>query len=421
MPMILALLVTSLGFATLIYVQGATSPPVIYGVYYAGTLSLVYLVVRVWLPHADAMLLPLVTLLTGLGLVMIFRLSQDIEAIENLATTQSVWILVGSGALLFIALFFRNYEVLFGYKYLFALAAVVLVGLTLTPLGTTVNGARLSVEIGSVNFQPSVFARIALVIFFAGYLADKRELLAATSRSFLGMQIPRLKYFGPVLLVWAGSLALMVLQNDLGSGLLFFAVPILMMYAATGRIAYVILGGGLFAVGSYAAYEVFGRVQERVQVWLDPRAYSDDQGYQILQSLYNISDGGVLGTGLGGGFSHTIPEVQTDFIFSTIASELGLIGAAGVLMVFLIFIYRGIKVSLLAGDSASKLLAYGLSTMFAIQTFIIIGGVLKAIPLTGITLPFVSYGGSSVVGNFILTGLLLVVSERAGKQAGGRR
>ena len=419
LPMVLALLVTTLGFATLIFAQETTSPPLIYGAYYAGTLFAVYVVVRLWLPHADALLLPIVTFLTGIGLVMIFRLTYDLPGAQNLTITQAIWILVGSAALLFTIFFFRNYERLFDYKYLFAFAAFALIALTFTPFGYAVNGARLWVRFGPVNFQPSEFARIALVIFFAGYLAEKRDVMAATSRTILGVQLPPLKYFGPVALVWAASVGLLVLEKDLGSSLLFFAVPLLMLYVATGRTAYLIIGGGLFAVGSFAAYLLVGRVQVRVETWLDPWKYADGIGFQILQSLFNIADGGITGTGLGAGYSQTIPEVQTDFIFSAIASELGLIGATAVLLAFLAFVYRGIKISMLTEDPASKLLAFGLASTLAIQTIIIVGGVTKAIPLTGITLPFISYGGSSVVGSFILTGLLLVISEKAGKKLVG--
>ena len=417
--MILALLITTLGFATLIFAQGATSPPLIYGAYYAGTLFALYLGVRLILPHSDVLLLPLVTLLTGLGLVMIFRLTYNVDGKEGLAITQAVWILIGSGAMFLLVLFFRNYHRLFDYKYLLAAVAVLLIASTFTPLGYEVNGARLWVSLGPVGFQPSEFARIALIIFFAGYLADTRDLLAATSRTILGVQIPALKYFGPVALVWAASLGLLVFEKDLGSSLLFFAVPLLMLYTATGRIAYVLLGTVLFSVGSFLAFLTFDHVKVRVRSWLDPWAYPDTDGFQILQSIFNIADGGLLGTGLGAGFAQTIPEVETDFVFSAVASELGLLGATAVLLAFLAFVYRGTKIALLAEDDASKLLAFGLTAMFAIQTLVIVGGVTKAIPLTGITLPFVSYGGSSVVGNFILTGLLLLISERAGRREGG--
>jgi cell division protein FtsW (lipid II flippase) len=414
--MILALLITTLGFATLIFAQGATSPPLVYGAYYAGTLFALYLGIRLLLPHSDVLLLPLVTLLTGLGLVMIFRLTYNVEDKTGLAITQAVWILIGSGTMFMLVLFFRNYHRLFDYKYLLAVVAVLLIASTFTPLGYEVNGARLWVSLGPVGFQPSEFARIALIVFFAGYLAETRDLLAATSRTFLGVQIPALKYFGPVALVWTASLGLLVFEKDLGSSLLFFAVPLLMLYAATGRIAYVLLGTVLFSVGSFIAFLLFDHVKVRVRAWLDPWSYPDTDGFQILQSIFNIADGGLLGTGLGAGFAQTIPEVETDFVFSAIASELGLLGSTAVLLAFLAFVYRGIKIALLAEDDASKLLAFGLTAMFALQTLVIVGGVTKAIPLTGITLPFVSYGGSSVVGNFILTGLLLLVSERAGRR-----
>ncbi|CAN5777692.1 FtsW/RodA/SpoVE family cell cycle protein [soil metagenome] len=416
LPMVLALLVTAVGFATMVIVQEATSPPLIYGAYYAGIIIGIYLFVRIWLPHSDVLLLPIVTLLTGLGLVLIFRLTYNVEGVENLATDQALWILVGSVTMLAIVMFFRNYDRIFEYKYLFAVAAFVLMLLTFTPLGYEVNGARLWVDLGPVSFQPSEFARIALITFFAGYLAEKREVMTATSRTFLGIQIPSPKYFGPVAAIWALSLGLLVFEKDLGSSLLFFAVPLLMLYVATGRIAYLILGGLLFALGSFVAYLLFGHVQLRVRTWLDPWQDPNGDGFQIVQSLFNISDGGIFGTGLGAGFSQTIPEVQTDFIFATIANELGLMGATVVLLAFLIFTYRGIKISMLATDDASKLLAFGLTSMLAIQTLVIVGGATKTIPLTGITLPFVSYGGSSVVGSFILTALLLIISEKAGQR-----
>jgi cell division protein FtsW (lipid II flippase) len=408
-PITLALLITTLGFASLIFVQEANAPPLVYGAYYAGTMVALYFGVRLWLPHSDTLLLAIVTLLTGLGLVVIYRLTYEVPGVENLATTQAGWILVGSGALVVTVLLLRDYHRLFAYKYLLALVAVGLVASTFTPLGYEVNDARLWVQVGPVTFQPSEFARIALIVFFAGYLAEKRDLWAATSRSFMGVQLPALKYFGPIALVWAASLGLLVFEKDLGSSLLYFVVPLLMLYAATGRIAYVILGGLLFAVGSYVAYLAFSHVQQRVATWLDPWSDPNDSGFQITQSIFNIADGGITGSGLGEGFSQTIPEVETDFVFSTIASELGLLGATAILLVFL-----------LAQDDASKLLAFGLTATFAMQTLIIVGGVTKAIPLTGITLPFVSYGGSSVVGNFVLTGLLLVVSEKAGKRFAGK-
>lgn len=418
MPMVLALLTIALGFAILLLGKegGFVSPPFVYGGAYAGMMLGVYLIVRLWLPYADALLIPIVTMLTGLGLIMIYRLTFSQDNSEGLATTQVIWIMVGCAAMLFTIFLFRNYQRLLSYKYLLALGAFVLIGLTFTPLGKTINGARLWVEFGGFQFQPSEFARIALIIFFAGYLAEKRDVMAATSGSFLGIPIPPLKHFGPVAAVWAASLALLVFEKDLGSSLLFFIVPLLMLYVATGKIAYVLIGGLLFAGGSTASYFFFDHVQVRVSAWLDPWSQANGGGYQILQSIFAMSEGGLAGTGLGEGLAGRIPEVETDFIFSAVASELGLLGATALLMAFLVFVYRGFKIALYAPDDGSKLLAGGLTIMFALQTFVIVGGVTKLIPLTGITLPFVSYGGSSVVGNFILTGLLLVVSDRAGRR-----
>lgn len=418
MPMVLALLTIALGFAILLLGQegGFVSPPFVYGGAYAGMMLGVYLIVRLWLPYADALLIPIVTMLTGVGLIMIYRAGFSPGVPASLATTQVIWILVGCGALLFTIFLFRNYQRLLEYKYLMAFAAFALIGLTFTPLGYEVNGARLWVAITpSLGFQPSEFARIALIIFFAGYLAEKREVMAATSGSFLGIPIPPLKHFGPVAAVWAASLALLVFEKDLGSSLLFFIVPLLMLYVATGKIAYVLIGSLLFAGGSIASFFFFDHVRVRVDAWLDPWSQANGGGYQILQSIFAMSEGGIAGTGLGEGLAGRIPEVETDFIFSAVASELGLLGATALLMAFLVFVYRGLKIALYAPDDGSKLLAGGLTIMFALQTFVIVGGVTKLIPLTGITLPFVSSGGSSVVGNFILTGLLLVVSDRAGR------
>lgn len=418
MPMVLALLTIALGFAILLLGQQsqAVSPPFVYGGAYAGMMLGVYLIVRFWLPYADALLIPIVTMLTGVGLIMIYRLTFTENLSSQDATTQVIWIIVGCAGLLLTIFLFRNYQRLLDYKYLLAFAAFLLIASVSTPLGYEVNGARLWVSIGPVNFQPSEFARIALIIFFAGYLAEKREVLAATSGSFLGIPLPPLKHFGPVIAVWAASLGLLVFERDLGSSLLFFLVPLLMLYIATGRSAYLIIGGLFLSVGSVISYYLFGHVRVRVIAWLDPWSRPDTEGYQILQSIFAISEGGVAGTGLGNGLAGRIPEVQTDFIFSAVAAELGMLGATALLLAFLVFVYRGLKIALYTPDDGSKLLAGGLTIMFALQTFIIVAGVTKLIPLTGITLPFVSYGGSSVVGNFILTGLLLVISDRAGRR-----
>lgn len=415
-PMMLALIAVAVGFATLLVTQHVAAPPMIYGGAYLGTMCILYLAVRIALPHSDALLIPLVTLLTGVGLLMVYRLTYNVVGVQNLATTQVVWILVGSGALFLTILLFRDYQRLLNYRYLLALIALGLITSTIV-FGHEVNGAKLWLQIGPVSFEPSQLAQILLIMFFAKYLAEKREVMTVTTRRFLGLQIPSLKYFGPVVFVWLISVALLIFEKDIGFSLLFMAVSLLMMYTATGRITYVLLGTLLFVIGLPILYEVFTHVRVRIDSWLDPWSDPYATGFQILQSIFNISDGGITGTGLGQGFAQTIPDVQTDYVFSAIASELGFLGATVILLTFLMFAYRGMKIALLAQDSASKLLAGGLTMAFTLQTLIVVGGVTKAIPLTGLGLPFVSYGGTSVVSNFILTGFLLVISEQAGQKS----
>jgi cell division protein FtsW (lipid II flippase) len=276
-------------------------------------------------------------------------------------------------------------------------------------LGTTINGARLWVRVGSLSFQPGEIAKLMLIVFLAGYLRDKREVLAQG----------RPKDFGPLLLIWGGAMLVLVQTNDLGSALLYFGIFIGMLYVATGRLVFVLAGLGLFVAGAYAAYHAVPRVADRIAIWGDPWSRAQTEGYQLVQSTYSIGIGGFGGTGLGRGtFTTTegnpiIPFLNTDFIYAAIAQELGLIGAAALLLVYMLFALRGFRTALLAGDGFSKLLAAGLTFGFALQTFIILGGILRLIPLTGITLPFVSYGGSSVLANFVLLALLMLVSNRA--------
>jgi cell division protein FtsW (lipid II flippase) len=276
-------------------------------------------------------------------------------------------------------------------------------------IGTTVNGARLWIHFGSLQFQPGELAKLMLIVFLAGYLREKREVLAQG----------RPKDFGPLLVIWGGAMLVLVETNDLGSALLYFGIFLAMLYVATGRLAYVLIGAVLFVGGSAAAYTMIGHVRERVQIWIDPWPHVHTTGYQITQSLYSISNGGYGGAGLGKGTFTTpggtvlIPSANTDFIYSALAQELGLIGVSALLLVFMLFVARGMRIAMLADDGFSKLLAAGLTFSFALQTFIIVGGILRLIPLTGITLPFVSYGGSSVVANFVLLAGLLLVSNRA--------
>jgi cell division protein FtsW (lipid II flippase) len=284
--------------------------------------------------------------------------------------------------------------------------------------GSYVNGSKLWIHIGGFSIQPSEFAKIAIVIFLAGYLNDKKEMLSVPTAKLLGINIPAPKYFGPLVLMWVVSLALLVFMKDFGMSLLMLSLFVALLYMATSRLVYVVTGAVLFAVGAGFAYQFVGHVQERFQTWIDPWAHATTTGYQVLQSLFTIADGGLIGAGFGRGYllfgNHqpVVPYLQTDFIFTAIANEMGLLGSVALILCYLLFCWRGFTIAVWAPDGFSKLLAGGLATAFGLQTFIIIGGVTRLIPLTGVTLPFMSYGGSSIVANLMLVALLLMVSHR---------
>jgi len=401
-------MLTTIGFASVYIARQdvVSSASLLYAALFFALYLAAHLVARVTVPEADPYLLPMAGFLTAVGLTEIYRLNPDD------AFRQGRWILVGvAGFTVTLVLLRRDPRRLEDYKYLFGLAAIALLVLPALPgVGTTVNGARLWIDLGPLRFQPGEFAKIALIVFLAGYLRAKREVLAQG----------RLKDLGPLLLIWGGAMLVLIQTNDLGSGLLYFGIFLSMLYVATARLPYVIAGAALFVGGAAGIYRLVPRVRDRVENWLDPWSDAQGSGYQIIQSHYSIANGGFGGTGLGRGtFTTTdgeqlIPYVNTDFIYSALAQELGLVGAAALLLVFMLFVMRGFRVALLAQDGFSKLLAVGLTFGFALQTFIIVGGVLRVIPLTGITLPFVSYGGSSILANFVLLAGLLLVSHRAG-------
>jgi cell division protein FtsW (lipid II flippase) len=400
-------MLTGLGFAS-VYIARQdviSTGSLSYALFFFGLYLTAHVVARLTVPQADPYLLPMAALLTAFGLTEIYRLEPD-----N-AFRQGTWIVVGVAAFSATLLLLRHdYRILESYKYLFGLAAIGLLALPALPvIGRSVNGARLWVEAGGVRFQPGELAKIVLIVFLAGYLREKREVLAQG----------RLKDFGPLLAIWVGAMLVLIRTNDLGGSLLYFGIFLAMLYVATARAWFIAAGLTLFLAGSAVVYHFIPRVQDRVEVWLDPWADADGKGYQPIQALYSISNGGFGGTGFGKGtFENTgggelIPFIHTDFIFSALGQELGLVGAAALLLVYMLFCLRGFRIALLAEDGFSKLLAVGLTFGFALQTFIIVGGVLRLIPLTGITLPFVSYGGSSVVANFLLLAGLLLVSHRA--------
>lgn len=382
----------------------------VWGATFLALLLVAHLVVRRTLPLADPWLLPCAGLLTGLGITMVYRIKPE------LAGKQTAWFVVALGLLAAMVVFVRDHHVLERYKYVIGAGSVLALAITISPLGTTVNGSQLWIRIpGVIQIQPGEFAKIGIVIFLAAYLRENRELLS--------MKLSP-KHLGPLALFWLMSLGLLVLMNDFGTSLLFYGSFLLLVYVATGRAWYPLVGGAAFAAGSAFIYKTSGRIQERVDVWLDPWSRPDTTGYQPLQALFAMSDGGLLGRGLGQAYvvgengATLIPDAQTDFVFAVIADELGFVGAVGLLMLFVVFAWRGFAIAAACRDGYSKLLAFGLSAVFAMQAIIIVGGVVRLLPLTGQTLPFVSYGGSSLLANWVLVALLLMISHHAAVESG---
>jgi cell division protein FtsW (lipid II flippase) len=375
--------------------------------------AVTHVIVRRSSRAGDPLILPLAAALNAIGLAAIFRLAP-----EELAPAQVTWTVVGIACFIATLLLLPDYRVLARYKYVLGFTGLGLLLLPATPLGTEINGARLWIRIGGMSFQPGEIAKLCLVIFFAAYLAERKELLAIASRRVAGIHLPDIKHFGPLLVMWGVSLAVMFYEKDLGSSLLFFSIFLVMLYIATARLVYMAFGFLLFLAGAYIGYQVFAHVQVRVRVWLD--AFNPDliqnQSFQIVQSLFALATGGLFGTGWGQGRPGLIPEAPTDFIFSVIGEELGLLGTAAVLVSFLLLVARGLRIALHARNDFGQLLAAGLTVILGVQTFIILGGVTRLLPLTGITLPFMSYGGSSLLSNFILIGLLLRISHQSASE-----
>lgn len=409
-----ALLVTA-GFAAVFLQQDDLRQEIsdlslTYGAIFLGLCVALHVVIRFTLPHADPYLLPLFAILASFGLVMIYNIDED------LARDQATWFVVGVVVFAATIVFLKDYRVLERYRYTIALAGVVLLLLPRVPgISAQVNGAYLGVKIGPVSFQPAELAKICMIIFLASYLRDTRLMLQDRIR---------LKDLGPLLVVWGTSMVLLVFIRDLGSSLMFFGGFLALVYVATNRISFVAIGLAMFAAGAAFFRSTVGHVQGRIDAWQDPfdpeyydRAISGS--YQLAQSLFAQADGGLFGTGFGQalldlpGGARLLPAAETDLIYALITNELGLFGAAALIGVYLLIVERGFKIAMLADDSFSKLLATGLTAVFALQVFVIVGGVTKLIPLTGVTLPFVSYGGSSIVANFVLLALLLLVSNRA--------
>ncbi|MDO8307601.1 MAG: FtsW/RodA/SpoVE family cell cycle protein [Actinomycetota bacterium] len=382
-----------------------------------------HVVVRWKARYADPVMLPVATLLTILGLVMIYRI--DVAAASRAELngnppptpdvySQLTWFTVAVILFISVLVLLRDHRILQRYTYTFGLAGLILLVLPLAPvIGTTVNGATLWIRLGGFSFQPAELAKILLTVFFAGYLVEKRDSLALVRTKVVGIGLPRVKDLGPILIAWLVSLGVLIFETDLGTSLLFFGLFVTMLYIATQRRSWLILGGLLFAAGAVLAYYLFGHVRLRVTVWLDPWAYADDSGYQIVQSLFGLANGGILGAGLGQGFPNLVPFANTDFIVAALGEELGLTGLVAMLLLYAVLIERGLRTAVSVRDPFGQLLAAGLSITVALQVFVIIGGVTRLIPLTGLTTPFLSYGGSSLIANWIIVALLLRVSDRA--------
>jgi cell division protein FtsW (lipid II flippase) len=415
-----SLLVTA-GFAGVFIQQSnkLSNVSLTYGLIFLGLCFAAHVFIRVTLPYADPYMFPLVAVLASFGIVMIYRIS------TTDARQQAQWFVLG--LILFVAtvVAFRDYRKLEQYRYVIVAISIGLLILPRIPgLGDQVNGAYLGVHIpGVFVFQPTEFAKIGLIIFLASYLRDTRQVMVMGARRFLGLTLPPVKHFGPVLVIWGLAMVILILLHDIGSSLMFYGSLLAILYVATNRISFVIVGLIAFALGAWYLGTHIAHVHDRVEAWLHPfnaALYHRTGGsYQIANSIFAQAAGGMFGQGFGqaaltlpsGGT--LLPAPQTDMIYAVITDELGLFGACALLITYLLFIARGFKSAVLARDSFSKLLAAGLSAVFAIQVFVIVGGVTRVIPLTGVTLPFVSYGGSSILANFVLLALLLLVSDRA--------
>ena len=420
-----SMLVTA-GFAA-VFIQRSshlTNLSLTYGAIFLGLCVAGHIFIRITLPHADPYLFPLVALLASFGIVVVYGISQ------TFARQQAQWFVLG--LILFAAtiVIFRDYRKLEQYRYLIV---AVSLGLLLMPrlpgVGYQVNGAYLGIRIpGLFVFQPAEFAKIGLVVFLASYLRDTRHVMVIGSRRILGVTIPPIKYFGPVLVIWGLAMVILFVLHDIGSSLMFYGGLLAILYVATGRLSFVIVGLLAFALGAWYVGTHVPHVHDRVEAWLNPfssHEYNKIGGsFQQANAQFAQAAGGFFGEGFGqatltipGTNFNLLPAPQTDMIYAVITDELGLFGAAAVIFTYLLFVARGFKIAVLARDSFSKLLATGLTAVFALQVFVIVGGVTRVIPLTGVTLPFISYGGSSIIANFVLLALLLLVSDRARREA----
>lgn len=410
--------------------QGRLPPDLLgYGLGLGAIALLAHLAVRRTARYADPILLPVVTLLNGLGLVMIHRLDLADSTrttriagwvLHGDAPLQLLWTAVGVTGFVIVLVVVGDHRVLQRYTYTAMVLGLGLLLLPLVPgLGVFVNGANIWIRLGPLSFQPGEAAKIVLIVFFAGYLVVKRDVLALAGHRVLGVDLPRGRDLGPILLAWLASLGVLVFERDLGTSMLFFGTFVVVLYVATERLSWLLIGLVLFVGGSYAAYLLFAHVRQRVDIWLHPFVHVNEPGgsYQLVQGLYGMASGGILGTGLGRGRPDIVPLVKSDFIVAAFGEELGLTGLMAIVVLYGIIVERGLRTAIAARDAFGKLLAAGLAVGLGIQVFVIVGGVTRLVPLTGLTTPFLSYGGSSLLANWVLIALLLRVSDSARRPA----
>ncbi len=416
--LILALLVGVGAYAAVgLGVKGKVPADIVsYGGWLAVLIIVAHITVRLVAPYADPVLLPIVAALNGLGLAMIHRI--DLATNQHYARQQLVWMTLGVALFVLTLVFLRDHRVLQRFTYTSGLLAILLLLLPMAPvIGKTVNGARIWIHVGSMSFQPGEVAKVLLVVTFAGYLVLHRDALALAGRRVAMVDLPRGRDLGPILAMWVVSLGILVFQHDLGSSLLFFGLFLIMLYVATERPGWLVVGATLFIVGSYAVYVLVPHVRERFLLWSDVWAHygtgTDDKGRQTVETMFGMAYGGLIGRGLGQGSPWRIPFAQSDFIFGAIGEELGLTGSIAVILLYGLIVERALRAALISRDDIGKLLATGLGGAIALQVFVVVGGVTHLIPLTGLTTPFLSYGGSSLVANWVIIAILLRISDSA--------
>jgi cell division protein FtsW (lipid II flippase) len=416
----LILLLFAVGISTFAYVNvdlGALGEVPADAMAYMGSFFAVaivaHIVIRIRAPYADPVILPIVLTLCGLGLAMIHRL--DIADDASRASVQLTWMLVGVALFIVVLFVIRDHRILARYPYLAGLTGLVLLVLPLMPvIGHSIRGAQIWIRIGGMSFQPNEAAKIVLIIAFAGFLVQTRDALALAGRRFIGIDLPRARDLGPILIVWLGALGILTVQNDMGPSVLLFGSFVLMIYIATERISWIILGLLMMVGGAWAAYQFVGQVRPRFDLWLNP---FDDPSNQIAQALFGLAYGGTIGTGLGQGYPDMIPIAESDFIGAALGEELGLAGLTAIILLYALLVSRGLRAALVLRDPFGKLLAAGLASGLMLQVFVVLGGVTKLIPMSGLTTPFMALGGSSLVMNWVLVALLIRLSDAARRPA----